>query len=93
MERQKQRQIVIGIILLAAGVVGAVLLLIGVIPVNSGKMWLAGAAAIGLLGGYATGASEKAGTATEFTKLLGTGLIVPVLGGHVNLPKGCLSLM
>jgi hypothetical protein len=48
-------------------------------------MWFAGAAALGLLTGYTTGASEQPGTAGEFLKFLGAGILVPFIGGVASL--------
>ena len=48
-------------------------------------VWAAGAAAFGLLSGYTTGASKQPGTAAEFLKFLGAGIIVPLIGGIVSL--------
>jgi hypothetical protein len=43
--------------------------------------WLGGAAALGVLSGFTTGASEHTGTASEFLKFLSGGVVVPLLGG------------
>jgi hypothetical protein len=53
-------------------------------------VWIAGAGALGLLTGYSTGVSETSGTTTEFLKLIGPGVVIPVLAGIatvVNQPK------
>ena len=42
---------------------------------------MGGAAAIGLLTGFATGASKKAGSTGEFVTMVGTGILVPILAG------------
>ena len=70
-----------GVFVLGLGFLVASLFLIGVIPASPGKYWLAGAAGFGLLAGFVSGASEQAGTSLELTKLLGAGLIVPIIGG------------
>lgn len=43
--------------------------------------WLGGAAALGVLSGFTTGASDHTGTASEFLKFLSGGVVVPLLGG------------
>jgi len=79
----------------AAIVGGAVALLIGALAVItvpwwgpedvSLRIWMAGAGAIGLLSGFTTGLSEKAGTAGEFLKFIGTGVLVPLIGAIAAL--------
>ena len=50
--------------------------------------WLAGAAAIGFLSGFTTGASTNAGSGMEFVKFIGTGILIPILGGAGTLYIG-----
>ena len=45
------------------------------------RLWLAGAAALGLLTGFTTGLSSHAGSGVEFVKFLGAGVLVPLVGG------------
>jgi len=51
-------------------------------------LWLSGAAALGLLSGYTTGASDQTGTASEFLKFVSGGVLVPLLGGAAGLVQG-----
>ena len=48
-------------------------------------VWLAGAAGLGMLCGYTTGASEHTGAGTELIKFLGAGILVPLLAGIATL--------
>lgn len=50
-------------------------------------MWLAGAAALGLVIGFTTGASETAGAASSMIGFISGGVLVPVLGGIAALVK------
>ena len=51
-------------------------------------LWLSGAASLGLLSGYTTGASKEAGAASEFLKYLSGGVLIPLLGGAAGLVQG-----
>jgi hypothetical protein len=62
------------VVSLAAGI-------LSVFPDQPGRLWMAGAAALGLLSGFSTGVSTEAGSGKEFVKFLGTGILVPILGG------------
>ena len=46
-----------------------------------GPLWIAGAAALGLLSGFATGLSKDPGSGKGFVTFVGTGILVPILGG------------
>jgi hypothetical protein len=50
-----------------------------------GQVWLAGAAALGLVSGFTTGAVGQTGIGTEFLKFLSAGIIAPLLGAVVTL--------
>jgi hypothetical protein len=50
-------------------------------------MWLLGAAALGLVSGFSTGASLQAGAAAQLIAFISGGIIVPILGGVVSLLK------
>jgi len=67
---------------------GILLLIPGLVLLGTGMgvpllltVWLVGAGALGLLSGFTTGASEKAGAASEFLKFLSAGVVIPLLGG------------
>ncbi len=49
------------------------------------RLWMAGAGALGLVGGLITGLSDKEGSGTAFMTFIGTGLLVPILGGVAAL--------
>ena len=75
----------IGAIVTLAGILAVVLLATGTIAVFPdsfpGRLWVAGAAALGLLSGFSTGISQEGGAAKELAKFVGAGLLVPLLGG------------
>ena len=48
-------------------------------------LWLAGAAALGLISGFTTGASSETGAAAELLKFISGGILVPLLGGVVAI--------
>ncbi len=48
-------------------------------------LWLAGGAALGLVSGFTTGASNQTGIGSEFLKFISAGIITPLLGGIVTL--------
>lgn len=48
-------------------------------------MWLLGAAALGLVSGFTTGASKLAGAGAQLIGFISGGVIVPILGGVVAL--------
>ena len=50
-------------------------------------MWLAGAAALGLITGFTTGASETAGAGASLVSFVSAGVLVPILGGIAALLK------
>ena len=50
-------------------------------PHSPERLWLAGAAALGLLTGFATGLSGESGSGKQFVAFVGTGILVPILGG------------
>lgn len=50
-------------------------------------MWLLGAAALGLVSGFTTGASEQAGAAAQLIAFISGGVMVPILGGVATLLK------
>jgi hypothetical protein len=80
---------------LAARVGGIVLLLLGVAVIVSVpwwgpddislRVWMSGAGALGLLSGFTTGFSSRAGSGSEFLKFLGAGILVPLIGGSAAL--------
>lgn len=43
--------------------------------------WLAGAASLGLISGFTTGASAQTGAAAELLKFISGGILVPLVGG------------
>jgi hypothetical protein len=45
------------------------------------RLWGAGAAGLGLLSGFSTGATTELSSKTEFVKYLGAGVLVPLIGG------------
>ena len=49
------------------------------------RLWLAGAGALGLVSGFITGLSKADGSGPAFMTFLGTGLVVPLLGGVAAL--------
>jgi hypothetical protein len=72
-----------GTIIILAGAVIVVCLACGIIPVPSDhpiQLWMAGAAALGLLTGFTTGASADLGSGKEYVKFVGTGILVPIFG-------------
>lgn len=50
-------------------------------------IWLAGAAALGLVTGFTTGASQKAGAAEQLMGFISGGILVPILGAVASLLK------
>ena len=80
---------------LAARIGGIVFLLLGVVVIISVpwwgpddislRVWMSGAGALGLLSGFTTGFSSRAGTGGEFLKFLGAGILVPLIGGAASL--------
>jgi ribose/xylose/arabinose/galactoside ABC-type transport system permease subunit len=44
-------------------------------------LWMAGAGALGMVSGLTTGLSTEKGSGQAFVTFLGTGLLVPILGG------------
>ena len=52
---------------------------------SSIALWIVGAAALGLLSGFVTGASEQQGAGAEFLRFLSGGILVPLLGAISSL--------
>jgi hypothetical protein len=48
-------------------------------------LWLAGAAALGLVSGFTTGASSQTGAGAELLKFISGGILVPLLSGVVAI--------
>lgn len=48
-------------------------------------VWLSGAAGLGLLSGYTTGASTQTGIAGEFLKFVSGGVLMPLVGGIATI--------
>jgi len=76
-----------GILLSVLGISIVVLLLTGHLGLSNeaDRLWVAGAAALGLITGFTTGISEQAGSGEEFVKFIGAGILVPLLGGVASL--------
>jgi len=51
------------------------------------RPWLAGAGSLGLVSGLITGLSDTKGSGKAFMTFVGTGLLVPLLGGVATLPE------
>ena len=78
-------QLVIGAVCLVLGMVGVAYLgakdaLLGESELPA-RLWVVGAAALGLLTGLVTGLTKEAGSGKQFVAFIGTGLVVPLLGG------------
>ena len=70
-----------GKVLVAAG--GAAVIVMAVVAALQASpmmLWVAGAAALGLLAGFTTGLSQQTGVGLEFVKFLGAGLVIPLVG-------------
>ena len=80
-------QRIAGIVLASLGIIVVVLLVNGVIGLTTeaARLWVAGAAALGLVTGFTTGISEQAGSGQEFVKFIGAGILVLLLGGVATL--------
>jgi len=50
-------------------------------------VWLAGAAGLGLVTGYTTGASNRDGTVADYLTFLSGGVLVPLLGAAAGLTQ------
>jgi len=78
--------------LVIALVIIAVPIVFSIIPVASASrllsIWLAGAAALGLLSGFTTGASKQPGISGEFIKFLSGGILVPLTAAIATALKG-----
>jgi hypothetical protein len=76
-----------GIVLTVIGIIAVFLLAKGgiMLPTDPAHLWAAGAAALGLVTGFTTGNSEKEGSGQEFVKFIGTGILVPLVGGVATL--------
>jgi hypothetical protein len=80
----KRRKLIGGIIVIVVGAASVVLLAAGtLLSVGHApwELWTAGAAALGLLTGFATGLSQDAGSGKSFVTFVGAGILVPLLGG------------
>jgi len=77
----------IGTLVMVAGVVIILCLAGGKVSVagDRGPMWIAGAAALGLVSGLTTGLSTHAGSGQAFVTFVGAGILVPILGGVAAL--------
>jgi hypothetical protein len=49
------------------------------------RLWMAGAGSLGLVSGLITGLSDEDGSGKAFMTFIGTGLLVPILGGVAAL--------
>lgn len=83
--RKKHWNKIVGIALTLGGAAVVVAVAAGRIPLfpNSleGQLWMAGGAGLGLLTGLATGISKEGGGTGKLVGFVGTGLVVPLLGG------------
>lgn len=78
--------LVVGGLVPGAMVVGAVWLLTP--GYDSLLPWTAGGAALGLLSGFVTGASEEQGSGAEFLRFLSGAIVLPLLGALPTLLEG-----
>jgi hypothetical protein len=78
--------LVVGGLVPGAIVVGAVWLLTP--GYDSLLPWTAGGAALGLLSGFVTGASEEQGSGAEFLRFLSGAIVLPLLGALPTLLEG-----
>ena len=76
-----------GIVLTLIGILTVFALADGwvTLPNEPSRLWVAGAAALGLVTGFTTGNSQKEGSGQEFVKFVGTGILVPLVGGVATL--------
>jgi hypothetical protein len=78
---------VVGALFTLAGVILILCLPGGTVSVSGapGPMWIAGAAALGLVSGLITGLSKQPGSGQAFVTFVGAGILVPILGGVATL--------